>query len=159
MASKPGQRFWDLNPRRVKDFHTSMVKALTTAMPGFVWDEHAHSSTNYFLDFIRHEKSFHQFIRVERVSRPTGFRFSLGMCAFEVAFDDLEAPKDRIVPALALPFRALAPHVIPERYRFKRFSKQQQIIDTAITQLNEVATPFFSGAHPYFEQYEMAYLK
>ena len=153
-VSKIGRSFWDLNPQKVKDFHTSMVQALTTAMPGFIWDEHAHSTANYFLDFVRHESSFHQYIRVERVIRPTGFRFSLGVCAFDVAFDDLEAPKDRIVPALVLPFRTLAPDLIPERYRFKRFSNQQQVINTAVTQLNEVATPFFSGTKSHFEQYE-----
>ena len=86
-VSKIGRSFWDLNPRRSKIFIRPWFRhSQPQCQDLFGTNTPIARLTIFSTSFDT--STFHQYIRVERVIRPTGFRFSLGVCAFDVAFDD-----------------------------------------------------------------------
>ena len=122
-------------------------RSLNQHMPGFRYDQRAHVSDDYFIEFYRPHRFGVDLIQVQRMRNPERFKLRLGVSQLKIYIDDLVPTKNRITPGIVVDFSELLPEDWNDLYY--QFTRQNltRSIDSATTHLVHFAQPFFDMAH------------
>jgi hypothetical protein len=130
------------------DFTELMVDQFAHKLPGFRYDQRAHISDDYFLEFYRTHEFGYDLIQIQRMRNPERFKVYLGASEFKVYLDDLSPTQNRVAPGLVVDFEHILPPGWLNEYHQYTPSNRRKTIELVIEHLSYFATPFFDGARP-----------
>lgn len=141
-------RFFGRKKDSSGDFTELMVEHIAHKLPGFRYDQRAHVSDHYFLEFYRKHEFGYDLIQIQRMRNPERFKIFLGASEFKVYLDDLSPTQHRTAPGIVVDFERILPAEWSNDYhQFTQYNRRNAI-KTATAHLVYFAGPFFDAARP-----------
>ncbi|MGB0646446.1 MAG: hypothetical protein ACPGQS_04680 [Bradymonadia bacterium] len=131
-------------------------RSLAQHMPGFRYDQRAHVSDDYFVEFYRPHKFGFDLIQVQRMRNPERFKLLLGVSQLKIYIDDLIPTKNRVSPGIILDFSSVLPDGWANEYYQFTSQNLTRSIDSATAHLVHFGKPFFDMAHAILPSHQIA---
>lgn len=129
-------------------FADLLTNSITDQLSGFRYDEQAHVSDIYFMEFYRKRAGGFELIQVQRLRNPSRFRFVLGISQFKVYLDELQPTTHRVAPGIAVEFHTLLPEDWDGEYVMYGARDQKRVVAIATKHLLHFGEPFFESVRP-----------